>query len=221
MTKQIKEAVKADKELCPHCNKYRTNLSSYHLKICLAKKQVPERDPIPGIDDMSNTEFLSVYKKHILKLGTGTTMRTIKNYQVYVNLMIKTEEKMDKDFKAVNWFANHKSAKFIPLREPQSYIPQHYGDSSVKNFLAAYRILHNWIRKGILDATETPLARHDRLGDSINMLQKKVLRGKFRRAKKKDAPLIPTETQTYDKGRLDPALVQNILDSYLSSEVME
>ena len=51
-------------------------------------------------------------------------------------------------------------------------------------------------------------------------MQKKAKRGKYRRAKKNVEPLIPTETQKQDEGPLDPVLVQKILDSYLTSEVM-
>ena len=220
MQKQIKEATRRKKEKCPNCNKFRANLKSVHLKNCIAKTQTPEKELQPGIDNMSNQKFITVYKRYLLNLRTGITPKTANNYQVYIKRIIKLEEGWNKDFKATNWFAHHNSTKFIALREPNTYIPEHYGTSSVQNFLAAYRILHTWIRKGILDATDTPLAKHDRLAESINLMQKKAKRGKYRRAKKNVEPLIPTETQKQDEGPLDPVLVQKILDSYLTSEVM-
>ena len=218
---QIKAATKATLEVCPLCKKFKSNLRSVHLKTCRARHRATEGLD-PARDFMSNAQFCKAFKKHVLKSGKGLTMQTAKNYLVYVSRIIRMEEEIDENFKATNWFANTGAREYQQLRDPEFYLANHFGNSSARNFAAAYKVLHTWIRKGLLEQEDTPLARHDRLLPSIREIQHTAKRGKFRRASKKDLEESTPGHSQEGGGRveIDLALVQKILDSYLSSKVI-
>ena len=121
MKEKIKSATKAPLKLCPHCKKLRTNLAR-HLKVCPRR---PRQEP--GEGDMSNENFLQAYRDRISHPGFGIVPNTVKSYAGYIKRMIDTEREIDPSFRAANWLADPRSARFRPLRPSNDYI--RYGNS--------------------------------------------------------------------------------------------
>ena len=92
----------------------------------------------------------------------------------------------------------------------EEYIPAtNFGNSSVANFAAVYKILWEMIKENLLKPLDDPLTRHERSLSSLRVIQKKAQSGRYG----KNANPENTEDT-----RIDPALTERILDSYMVSE---
>ena len=120
------------------------------------------------------------------------------------------EVRLDANFRASQWFAPTTSTQFRSLRDPEEYIPAtNFGNSSVANFAAVYKILWEMIKQNLLKPLDDPISRHERSLASLKMVQKKAQSGRYG----KNA--MPEDTEG---DRIDPALTERILDAYMVSE---
>ena len=104
---------------------------------------------------------------------------------------------------------NHKSLDVFAVQD--SYLPFVLHFQGVANFTAVYKLLWSMIREHLVSNLDDPVSRHDRNLTSLTSIQKKVKRGRFaKNAEEKE-----------DENRVDPAVVEMILDRYWNSPARE
>ena len=81
-----------------------------------------------------------------------------------------------------------------------------YGNASVTNMAAAYKLLWSWIKEKLMDLIDSPLSRHEKLLGALERNRKMAKKGRYKGEAKK------TEE------RIDPALTGRILDNYFESQ---
>ena len=128
-------------------------------------------------------------------------------------LPIGFEVSHDPNFSASQWFAPSTSESFRSLRNAEEYLPEtNFGNSSVVNFAAVYKILWEMIRENLLKPLNDPLSRHERSLASLRLVQKKAQSGRYYKNK---------HHVDRERDRIDPSLTERILDSYMESQARE
>ena len=72
------------------------------------------------------------------------------------------EVSQDENFKACWWLSDPSAENHRVLRPVEDYVGD-YTESSVKQLHAAYSALHEWILSKLVEASEDPIQRHQRL----------------------------------------------------------
>ena len=80
-----------------------------------------------------------------------------------------------------------------------------YGDASVTNMAAAYKLLWSWVKENMTDLLDSPQSRHERLLGALERIQKMAKKGRYGGRKKKTDNFV------------DPALTGRILENYFVS----
>ena len=144
---------KSPAKKCKYCHVMRVDISA-HYKRCPKK---PDESP-----EMTNKEFLEMFRQRLSRPGHPRAIGTVKEYVSKVKRMIKFEVQQDENFKACRWLSNPTDENHRVLRPVEEYVGD-YSESSVKQLSAAYGALHEWILSILVEATQDPIQRHQRL----------------------------------------------------------